>query len=402
MFAALLGLAVLTPSCDKDSEQNEKTTFEGKPTFELKVKEGAAIAKDAPSLTVTLSASRAMEQEVNLNFALDAKDQAPNDLLSYPTSVVLSKGEETKTMTIKLKEGKTLAKGPNGEIFYSYSLRCSGITGLDMQANEIKPVEIVVKLAEEGGENASLLEKWKQKFNVDLTPFIGTIPVETTVKTIENDKAVNGNMTEKTYKSQAVIALSDQATEDKILIDMPTNAMGLNEFQREALYYTAFTYMSIADGGCPEVWPLMQEFKIWSKDSKETFNSFIRGIEVKSNEEITFVRSVHDVWYDEMKKIVPFEYEFLAEKRLRELLKTEKKLQAALLPEAEHSWKGTPAPFYYLNHSRIDTDDWKKGMWVKASAKIDLQAKTLTFIYCYDIDELSGDYIQIKTVYKGK
>ncbi len=376
---------------------------EAEPSFSMSIKDSKEFSPELRTVTVTIAADKAMPQKVTLTLGLSAKGKAPADLLVCPATVVFEKDEQTKDIEIKVADGKFLGKGESGEKSYTYTLECTAIEGLTTtKPKAIAPIDLKVNLDDMTVRELRLLAAWKAKFNVDLRPFIGAIDVTTTVKVNENDKGMNDNLVENTYTGVGEISIAEGATEDRILLDMPKNAMGADKFIYQALRYNLWDVngFNIAGGGAPEVYPVVSKAINWTQTSQETFSTSLDDIEITSGGNINFVRDVENIWNGTEKR-VPFLYDYSANNRLNEKLKTDATLQKLLIPKDEKSWVGTPAPSYYINYSTIASDDWGEALWVAPTGKLDAAAKTMTFVFCFDT-QMSNDYAQIKVVYQAK
>ncbi len=400
----LLFLATLVVSCNEETE-----VFTGDVYVTLKAKGGNSFVEgEATTLNYDVVLSKSFHKDIKLVFDLEKLTEYPN-LVNFKKEVVIPKN---KTMgSLKFTGVKKdildniLTENKNFKILLSSS---EGITNKIILDKDYK---ILIKKGQtiEGltQSQKDLLKGYKKK-GIDLTKWIGEIPVKVKVatKAIEGFKAFTGG--DKEYSGTTYITLSEKATVDKPILKMVKNAFGLNDYLQWVFRGETLDNEYWNNPGMPSPTAIMkaigeERMTKW-KNNEYTFNVMVDDIEVNTDGTITFVREngTYDNYTDFLKKeserernlsAVDFQYEFPLWDELVKLTESDATLKDHI------AQGGSLHPNNYIGVSTILTNDWEGSNWVAPTGSYD--SKEMKFAFTSDHTN-SEDYDKIEVTFTPK
>ena len=229
---SVLVLMVFAAAIFSCSDSNE-TDYTGVNSIYVKTSEAPVmIASDSTPLKGSLTFTRAYDQPVALEMTVKYQTEGVKDLVTIrPAVVTLPAGSRSVDFEV-VSNKKEISEAVLIEISVKEPLPQN-----DMQVKETLRVNVKPYLTAEDltMEQQALLEGYKNK-GVDLTKWIGVIPVKVTVDVPPTEglaSLVDGM--KKTYESKSVITLSEYATVDQPILKITENPMGLTEFLYDIL-----------------------------------------------------------------------------------------------------------------------------------------------------------------------
>lgn len=341
-------------------------------------------------IDITVQLTRSLEENVSLTFEFENTTSDKTDILEFVTNPVSIKaGEKTAKLQVKSKKENLIQKNNLIDI----KLKSSSVEDIKLNAAlqlTVKPDPSISELDE---AQLNLLEGYLAD-GLDLTPWIGVIPVE--VKVTFPGGGYLGPFTdayEKVIKGQTPITLSKYATAKTPALVMTENAMGLEEyiyeiFKQETILDTEFWTQQPAPQKAMELTNL-------TKDSKETFQLALDSLVFdKDSKSINFVRDDKAInAYGDKIAAVAFDYSYSAWDRMQKLIDAAN--QEAI--EAAQTG-GTLNPDYYINITAIDEDGWDENNWIKPGSSFDNSKGEMKFIFNFDHVN-AGDYIKIEVTF---
>ena len=373
-------------ACSDDDDDK----FEGTNEVFLQVKgEKTLIESEKKVLDVSIQLTRTLDKDVKLAFKFENKTDKQTGILAFVDHVVTVKaGEKTATLQVKSQEKNVLIQNT----VFAIQLESSSDVNVKLNA----PLELTVKpnpkVTPLTKAQQDLLAGYKAK-GLDLTPWIGIIPVQVKVYFPGggNVKAFTKKY-ERTINGKSVITLSKHATAETPALVMTENAMGLEEYiyeilKEETILNTEFW--------TPQPMP-QKTIKLLnlSKDSKEEFGLSLDNLVLKQDKTIDFVsdKKAKDTYNDYI-HAVGFEYKYSAWDRMKTLIaaKNQDAIDAA-------EGGGSVDPEVYLNNSQIKTNDWGEKNWVKASSSFDVKTGIMKFTFNFDHMN-AADYIKVEVTY---
>lgn len=264
----------------------------------------------------------------------------------------------------------------------------------------VKPNPSNIPLTE---RQKSLIAGYKTKFGIDLMPWIGIIPCHTKVmspaegSTIPFSKAFT-----REYKGRTVITLSEKATEDRPVLKMVDNPLGLTSYvewvlQQETVFNDEFWYGEYAGPN----YKAIRELLGWNKENPGTFAMTLDDIVLEgiSEETATIVcKGTKSTGGGDITPTIPFRYTFSPWEKQKRMI-AEGNPQAKDLEEQD----GTANPDHYLMIWSVDEDDINGGSatgnFIPSGGKIDFKEGRLTFQFAFS-HSMAGDYTRVYVTYE--
>ena len=419
--ALTLILGVFMVAC---SDDEETTGYKGKNTVTLAVESGATtlIEDEDEAVTVSVTLDRAYSQDVSLSVQVQGTE--PERLVVTPQPVTIAAGSTKATFEVQSSKQGNLA----GQL--QYTLTCG-----DLQSDMTMGSTVTINLRPRTGMDdltdtqLALIESWKNNYGIDVTPWMGQISLEGDV-TEPGDGLTDPFVEQKSYKlnGKSVITLGEGCTEDKIVLKMVDNPLGMTN-----VLYDWLRKNTIEDevnftqgyGG-----PIVMDLINWNKNTQETFNVSLDGIEIDLTEaqtedgvttfDVKFVKegtayvlgldgNPVNVVYDEeagpepatysKESWIPFTYEYTAWSRL--LQKVAENDDSAL---ELFNTDGTADPEYYLLPSDVNYDMFESeenNFYVEPKGSINFQDGTMEFVFPAD-HVYAGGYARVNVKYSVK
>lgn len=388
---AFLGILSLTLVACGDDDNGSSGSIKN---FWTLTKENKTLYdNDTEGVKLTVTLAYTAEENITLTPEITA-DAEYLDAFELSTSAVLiEKGQKTADFYLRAKENKMISKAGNITVGFK------AVAGLN--SGEALLVSVTPKIAVElTADQLKLVEKWQEKYNIDVRQFIGALNVKTTITFGDDDKDQFNDGNDNIVYSQEVagITISDEATEDKIVLKMTANPMGMTEFIRKM--YAAVT---IED---EEYWqenPYAQALLPLVKDeiSMSGFNVTLDNIVIDPEKKtITFVGKNDDI------AIIPFEYDYPA---WNTLLKMADEGKNVAVNEGETDVEypitdlldsdGTLNPYHYLGNSDVTTDEYEGTNFVEPTATFDADTMTFNFSWDFGAGSWLYDYVKVNVVY---
>lgn len=398
LYTKLILLFILTFSVSSCMPDDERNTYRGenKVTFSLNKSQIEDQSNDY--IVVKLMLVKALEKELTIDLNLQ---NAENTMKLDHPKVILSAGE--KTATILIKPSNLLPLDESKTIQLSGITSDSQITVENTAFEYRKGIDIPVLTKRQ----KELLEIYRKK-GLNLYPFIGVVEVEGNASFPAGGsiEPFTEGFQEKII-GKTIITLSDNATEDKPLLKMQRNAMGIqNLLQKLYRKMTIENAYYIDPNGAPNFHMLkdikengLSYYSMMENMEKYDFIVSLDNITLDFNsDKIQFVsQRLNEFQSDTEILAVNFNYSFTLWTSLHKRIKQDISLQDIGLEDID----GTINPYYYMNYRTIDKDDNERGNWKPAKAVINKKDNTLHFSFPMDFYN-SDDYMLTNVIYKGK
>lgn len=406
-----LFLATIVASCEKDEVVKPPQSFTGDVSVTL-IKKGSeqVIEGEKAEFVYDVVLNRSFDKEISLTFGLDNLAKYPN-MLSIANPVKIAKNKTKGVLKISAKAKPDVENVLTKDTNFKITLKShKGISNKMMLAADyiitVKKDENFTPLTK---KQKDLLAHYKKQ-GVNLSMWIGKIPVEVTVKTAKGGSFAPFDKSEtKKYKGITEITLSEKATKEKPLLVMTKNAFGLSEylqyvFRHETILNTDYWN----NKGVPASTAVLkalgkQKVDKWKKKEYK-FNVKVDELEFKKNGSVVFVRkkgaySTYTNFLDSKRKFdqsaVNFQYEFELWNELVKLAEKNAKLK-------EHiAQGGSIHPNNHIGYSPILSDDWGEGNWVKPTGTYNNTKKEMVFKFNTD-HRSSGDYDLVAVKFNAK
>ena len=389
MFGCILAAMAGFISCEDDNNGNGG--YEGVNYIYLTSQNGKTTIyeTDEEPLVIDVMLTAALEKDLTLTFALTGTEGVVS-IEGNP--VTIKAGEKTGSFNVVSKNANVLEETAN----YTVALDASTVLPENVELKESLSFVVTPVIVEEQDptdEKTALLNAYKESTGIDLTKYIGLVNVSTVITGTDPD---SGEPLEpRTMNGKTLIELSESATAEAPVLNMTTNAMGIEDYMYQILrsvtvdnddyWYGEYTMPCYAT--------LMTALN-WNKTSEEVFSMSLDGITFGAEGAIEFLGQGLNQYEEEI-TIVPFDYSFTAYDR--ELAAIE---SGDFNPSEDPDWMydATANPYYHLNCDDI-TEDWYEmdGNWIEASASVSETA--LTFTFCVYACSLDSDYTRIVATY---
>ena len=250
-------------------------------------------------------------------------------------------------------------------------------------------------------EQKAIIEAYKKATDVDLSKYLGLVPVSVNVVYID---PATEERAEKVIEGSTNIILSKDSNKEYPVLKMTSNAMGSRD-----LMYNALRASTVAD---EENWTNAENYPIhallmekinWDANSDEMFemsldNIVLKGTELSYIAEVTDPRDINtdnDPDYEFAKiTIVPFHFDFSAYERELQAI------EAGTFARGEYDSDATANPYYWLNCYDIISYDESSDFWVEPSAVISNEKLEFSFCFSnyndYDYSRVTVTYSPIK------
>lgn len=389
MFGCILAAMAGFISCEDDNNGNGG--YEGVNYIYLTSQNGKTTIyeTDEEPLVIDVMLTAALEKDLTLTFALTGTEGVVS-IEGNP--VTIKAGEKTGSFNVVSNNANVLEETAN----YTVALDASTVLPENVELKESLSFVVTPVIVEEQDptdEKTALLNAYKESTGIDLTKYIGLVNVSTVITGTDPD---SGEPLEpRTVNGKTLIELSESATAEAPVLNMTTNAMGIEDYMYQILrsvtvdnddyWYGEYTMPCYAT--------LMTALN-WNKTSEEVFSMSLDGITFGAEGAIEFLGQGLNQYEEEI-TIVPFDYSFTAYDR--ELAAIE---SGDFNPSEDPDWMydATANPYYHLNCDDI-TEDWYEmdGNWIEASASVSETA--LTFTFCVYACSLDSDYTRIVATY---
>ena len=389
MFGCILAAMAGFTSCEDDNNGNGG--YEGVNYIYLTAQNGKTTIyeTDEEPLVIDVMLTAALEKDLTLTFALTGTEGVVS-IEGNP--VTIKAGEKTGSFNVVSNNANVLEETAN----YTVALDASTVLPENVELKEslsFVVTPIIVEEQDPTDEKTALLNAYKESTGIDLTKYIGLVNVSTVITGTDPD---SGEPLEpRTVNGKTLIELSESATAEAPVLNMTTNAMGIEDYMYQILrsvtvdnddyWYGEYTMPCYAK--------LMTALN-WNKTSDEVFSMSLDGITFGAEGAIEFLGQGLNQYEEEI-TIVPFDYSFTAYDR--ELAAIE---SGDFNPSEDPDWMydATANPYYHLNCDDI-TEDWYEmdGNWIEASASVSETA--LTFTFCVYACSLDSDYTRIVATY---
>lgn len=386
-LSLVLGLA----ACDKDKNNNGYDglnqvylSLSGERTF---VEEG-----DVAAVTVEILLTNKMDKDLPLTFALLNDEQGLLKLEGNPVIIpagtlnghftVFSSQKSLLTADTLIRIG--LAETPKGmKLNQELLLR-------------VKPNAALKPLTD---RQKSLIAGYKTKYGIDLMKWIGVVPCQTRVM------SPAGGYTQpfaqaftKEYKGRTIITLSEHATEDRPILKMADNPLGLTSYMEWVLQQeTVFNDEYWFDPNSGPNYKIITELLGWNKQNPGVFTMSLDHIELKdiSADGATIeCKGTKTLSEEEVISTIPFEYIFTPWELQKKLIAAGN-AQAKELEDAD----GTANPAHYLMTWSVDEPDDLEGTFIAPQGRLDAKSGKLTFEFSLS-HAMAGDYTRVYVSYE--
>ena len=371
--------------------EEPETGYEGTNYVYLSADTNSMFDQDGASLTVNVTLTTSLTENLSLSFAMDENDYV--ELAGNP--VTIPAGSTSSSFTVKV-----VKQLPESETMANFTITIDDETMLpeNVALGDEKFTFTLVSsyVPELTDEQKAIVEAYKTASGgIDLTKYIGLIPV-TAVYTASNpDSEIP--LEPVTITGYSKITLSDKSVNGKPVLKMIANPMGLQDVLYEKLKDLTVENPYWTDPEAYQSYSQLMTAINWNSSSQETFSMTLDDINLDEAGTVDFIadKSYYDEYYEEDVElfIVPFEFEFSAYDRELVALENE---QIGTVVDEFWADDATANPAYHLNCENTAEDYYEYGNWVKASASI--SAEKLEFTFClynyndYDYSKVTATY----------
>lgn len=379
----------LTASCGSDENEDG---YKGENKIYLSAENTNIEEGSTNAVTVTVSLTKTLTQDVTLTF--EVADDTDGVLKLEDNPVTIAAGSREGSFKVLSNTKDILTENTS----FTFRLASSSNTDLKLDESQILRVTVTpsLKAPELTAAQKALLEGYKTKYNLDLTPWMGIVNCTGSIH-IPGDGYTNDFAKERTENINAntVITLSDESTADQPVLKMTVNPLGMNDFlfwvlRKETIENNEIWLSEDAGPNYAAIMKLLD----WSKDKPGTFSVSLDKLAINpQSKEITFVYpyAADDKELDE----VPFIYNFSPWEKQKSLIAAGN-AEAASLEYQD----GTANPEHYLQNYNVSTDDEVGGYFVEPKASIDVAKKTMTFRFSFS--SFSSSYSEVNVTYQLK
>ncbi|MCL1668125.1 DUF4929 domain-containing protein [Elizabethkingia ursingii] len=398
-YTRLILFFILITGMSSCMPDDERSTYRGENKISFSLNKTQIEDQSNDYIVVKIMLVKALEKDLTIELNLQNADNTMK--LDHP-KVVLPAGEKTATVQIKPNNLLPLDESKTIRLAGTTSDSQVSVENISFEFKKGADIPVLTKRQKE------LLEIYRKK-GLNLYPFIGVTEVEggATFPAGGRIEPFTEGFKEKII-GKTIITLSDNATEDKPLLKMQRNAMGI-----QTLLLKLYRKMTIENTffldplGAPNFKMLkdikeneISYYSMMENMERHDFIVTLDNIALNFNSnEIDFVseRSNEFQSKEEGLIVINFDYNFSIWNSLYKKIKQDFSLQDINLEFGD----GTINPYRYMNISTISRDDWGNGNWKPAKATINKKDNTLHFSFPMDFDN-SDDYMLTSVVYKGK
>ena len=392
-----LAIAVVSlASCSESADSNEQMTN----YVTLSVEGESAMTEDnEDGLVVNVSMAYSLDHDVSVQLALTGDEKGAVKL--DKNTVTLPAGKKTASVKVVSNKANVLL---TQEVVNVVVSSCSDA---NMKALDAKGVVLTIKpnaaVPELTAEQLALIKGYKDNLGIDLTKVLGIVDVTTTVTYGNDDKDAenNGNDT-RVFNGKSVVTLSDKATNDKPVLKMISNPMGMESYMYDRLLRCTTEEPDGYFDADPINTALLSVVNY--NKSTESFSAVLDNITLNTDGTLNFTAVEDD------KTIVPFEYNYSVWTRINEMANAGNTVNVNEgSTYVEYSIKdlleqySTFCPAKYLGNTDISIDAYgaTPSNFVLPSAKYDFNNNTMNFEFAWDYGNGSylNDYVRINANY---
>lgn len=389
-FLAYLMAAILLPMAASCGSDDKEEGYAGANKVYLSADNPTLVEGSDTQLTVTVSLTKTLAQDITLTFQV--ADDADEVLKLEDNPVTIPAGSREGSFKVMSNTKDVLTENT------SFTFQLASSTNNEVTLDESQILRVTVspslKVPELTDAQKALLEGYKTKYNLDLTPWIGIVPCTGSVHvpSIDTSKDFATERTE-TISGNTVITLSEYATADQPILKMTANPLGLTNFmfwllRKETIENDEYWFVPDASPSYAKVMELLD----WSREKPGTFSMTLDSLIVNTQtHEISFLK------YDDYNGIdkIPFAYNYSPWEKQKALIAAGNADAAALNEEG-----ATANPDFYLQYGNMTENDLEAGYFVEPKASIDPAKKTMTFRFSTSSATLCTSYCEVNVTYQ--
>lgn len=391
MFAFIGMMSLMLIACG-DDDNGGGTTIKN---FWTLTKENKTLYEnDTEGVELTVTLAYTAEESITLVPTMSGDAEYLSTFELSTSAVVIEKGQKTASFRVRAQKNKVISK--TGSLTVGFEALSA------LNSGEAITVDVAPKFEVELTDaQMQLIQKWQEKYGIDVRQFIGNLAVKTTVIFGDDDKdQFNlGDDTASFEGDVTAVTISENATEEKIVLKMLSNPMGMTSFIRNM--YAAVT---IED---EEYWqqnpyaqamlPLVQD-----KTDMGTFMVSLDNIVINPEKKTIEFVGEND---DEM-SIIPFEYDYPAWNTLKKMAdegqvvtvnEGDTNVEYAISDLIESD--GTLNPYYYLGNTDVTTDEYGGTNFVTPTANFNNDSMTFQFSWDFGAGSWLYDYVKVSVNY---
>lgn len=375
-------------------EDNASSEFLGENKIVL-IPQTSVYLKDnsTDEIIIDIHLVKSLNTPLKLKFALQGNILGDNKILDIenPTIELLA-GQKKAHIKIKSSSRKLITETTNISL-----LLIENNSSLNLEKNLEITLQPLTPTDELTPKQIELLELYKSN-GLDLFPLIGDVEMTGTIY-FPGDGNLEALYDKKTIQINGIttFTLSEEATVEKPVLKMVSNAMGL-----ESYLYRLFRDLTIDDlvfwnNQSPDAPPAnknIMELIGLTRESKETFEVILDGIEIDLNtKEISYTGKGENFYGDEI-SIVPLTFKYSAFERLQKLIDEKNPIA---LESIENGANINPAAI--VNNEDIENDEYENETWAETTAHFSKDKLSFKFIMGHSE---AGGYINLTIDYKIK
>ena len=389
MFAFLGMVSLMLAACSDNDEEPGIKNF-----WTLTKESKTLYDNDTEGVELTVTLAYTAEGDITLVPTLSGDVEYLEAFELSTSSVVIAKGQKTASFRVRAKENKVISKTGSLTVGFEELSDLNSGEAINVSVAPIFEVELTEA-------QMQLVRKWQEKYGIDVRQFIGNLAVKTTVTFGDDDKdQFNLGETTASFEGDVTaVTISENATEDNIMLKMVSNPLGMTSFIRNM--YAAVT---IDD---EEYWqqnPYAQAMLplVADKTDMGAFMVSLDNIVINPDTKTIEFVGAND---DEI-NIVPFEYDYPAWNALKKMAEdgetvtvNEGDTDAEYAISELIGSDGTLDPYYYLGNTDVTTDEYGGTNFVAPTANFNDDSMTFQFSWDFGAGSWLYDYVKVAVSY---
>lgn len=390
MMLACLGMvSLMLAACSDNGEERGIKNF-----WTLTKESKTLYDTDTEGVELTVTLAYTAEGDITLVPTMSGDVEYLEAFELSNSSVVIAKGQKTASFRVRAKENKVISK--TGSLTVGFEELS------DLNSGEAINVSVAPNFEVELTEaQMQLVRKWQEKYGIDVRQFIGNLAVKTTVTFGDDDKdQFNLGETTASFEGDVTaVTISENATEDNIVLKMVSNPLGMTSFIRNM--YAAVT---IDD---EEYWqqnPYAQALLPLVADKTDMGTFMVSLDNIVINPETKTIEFVGE--NDDEINIVPFEYDYPAWNALKKMAEdgetvtvNEGDTDAEYAISELIGSDGTLDPYHYLGNTDVTTDEYGGTNFVAPTANFNDDSMTFQFSWDFGAGSWLYDYVKVAVSY---
>lgn len=416
LTAAVVAMMTVGAVSCSDSKDDEPTSPN---SIYLSIADGQSTitAGTDEVINVSVNLSNVEKNDITLEFEAEGENAQYIELFDNPATV--KAGTTVSSFGVKAAEGIS----PESKVSVTLTIKNIDANRFTLKQNVTVTVLPKIVNSDLTEQEQALIDGWKSKYGVDLTPWIGSVKLSGTLE-FPGDGTLAPFVSPETVTLSgfSIFGINEDADSDTPVIDMLENPMGMSDYLYKSFINLTVgdkEYFALEDDGLGlELMDLIN----WNSESEESFAVTLPGLKIKNINngvaEIEFVaEGEHEILdskgnpiyseefegnliYNYATSWIPFDYTYSAWSRQLALVEEGDPKALELL-----TYEVSAAPASYLGMTGILEDEWAEEMedgedshYVAPKGTINFNDGTMTFEFPFDHSDQYG-YSVVRVTY---